>query len=151
MSDRLAVLMYNHLARHELMDATQRKSATPDYRLIEVRNSVLTRVDVPRDVKLTLRGYELIVENPSPVYIRFGIGNYWIGAHLFAVRSMEQIIDLICNTVSEVLPVAMEIDPGKVKDLEKEYVKCVRLHDINSVAGRIITENQNKYGNQYQH
>lgn len=142
MTERLSVQMYNQLEKQEALDARHRQSHTKDYRLIEVRNAVKRRLPLPEGVDVVLRGYELIVENPSPVYIRFGNGNYWIGAHLFVIRSKEQIVDMICHTISCIIPVAVEMSKEQEMTWEKEYNKFIKLRSINEVARQISTNNK---------
>ena len=146
-SDEIATVMCRRLELLDAGDAPLRKTATRDYRLQSIRTCVMERVTVPSNVRLVLRGYELIVENPTPVYIRFGIGNLWIGAKLIVIRSLEQIVDILCRLITEVIPVALQAYILRKDSFERDFAKYLRLKSIMDTATRI----QQQYGNQYQH
>lgn len=149
MIDSLSVSMYNMIDRRETLDKMTRGSLTSDYNLLQIRQKVLQRTGLPSGVKIDLRGYEIILKNPTPVYIRFGIGNYWIGGHLFVIRSLEQIVDMMAYTISDVIPCSMAAYTKQSMDFEKEFNKYLRLKSINEVAEQLKTTNNFQYGYQY--
>lgn len=75
MIDSLSVSMYNMIDRRESLDRVNRVALTSDYNLLQIRREVLQRTNLPSGVKIDLHGYEIILRNPTPVFIRFGIGN----------------------------------------------------------------------------
>ena len=149
MIERLSVSMYNMIDRRETLDRMTRGPLTSDYNLLQIRREVLQRTGLSSGVKIDLRGYEIILRNPTPVNIRFGLGNYWIGSHLFVIRSLEQIVDMMAYTISDVIPCSMTAYTKQCMDFEKEFNKYLRLKSINEVAEQLKTTKNLQYG--YQH
>lgn len=147
--DSLSVSMYNMIDRRESLDRMNRGALTTDYNLLQIRREVLQRTNLPSGVKIDLRGYEIILRNPTPVFIRFGIGNYWIGSHLFVIRSLEQIVDMMAYTISDVIPCSMAAYTKQSMDFEKEFNKYLQLKSINEVAEQLKSTNNLQYGYQY--
>lgn len=147
--ESLSVSMYNMIDRRESLDRGNRGVLTSDYNLLQIRHKVLQRTNLPPGVKIDLCGYEIILRNPTPVFIRFGIGNYWIGGHLFVIRSLEQIVDMMAYTISDVIPCSMAVYKKQSLDFEKEFNRYLRLKSINEVAQQLVTSNKLQYG--YQH
>ena len=147
--ESLSVSMYNMIDRRESLDRVKRGALTSDYNLLQIRREVLQRTSLPSGVRVDLRGYEIILINPTPVYIRFGIGNYWIGSHLFVIRNLEQIVDMMVYTISDVIPCSMAAYKKQSLDFEKEFNRYLRLKSINEVAQQLVTSNKSQYG--YQH
>lgn len=149
MIESLSVSMYNMIDRRETLDKMTRGSLTSDYNLLQIRQKVLQRTGLLSGVKIDLRGYEIILKNPTPVYIRFGIGNYWIGGHLFVISSLEQIVDMMAYTISDVIPCSMAAYEKQNMNFEKEFNKYLRLKSINEVSEQLETTNNLQYGYQY--
>ena len=149
MIERLSVSMYNMIDRRESLDKAYRVARTSDYNLMQIRREVLQRINLPPGVCIDLRGYEIILKNPTPVYIRFGIGNYWIGSHLFAIRSLEQIVDMMAYTISDVIPCSMAAYEKQNMNFEKEFNKYMHLKLLNEVAEQLKSTNNLQYGYQY--
>ena len=149
MIDSLSVSMYNMIDRRESLDRVKRGALTIDYNLLQIRRKVMQRTSLPEGVRIDLLGYEIILRNPTPVYIHFGIGNYWIGSHLFVIRSLEQIVDMMAYTISDVIPCSMAAYTKQSMDFEKEFNKYLRLKSINEVAEQLKSTNILQYGYQY--
>ena len=149
LKESLSVSMYNMIDRRETLDRMTRGPLTSDYNLLQIRQKVLQRTGLPSGVKIDLRGYEIILKNPTPVYIRFGIGNYWIGSHLFAIRSLEQIVDMMAYTISDVIPCSMAAYEKQNMNFEKEFNKYMHLKLLNEVAEQLKSTNNLQYGYQY--
>ena len=145
--DEIATVMCRRLEALDALDLPLRKTATRDYGLRDIKSAVAGRISIPKNVHLMLRGYELIVENPTPVYIRFGIGNLWIGARLIVIRSLEQVVDILCHLITEVIPVALQAYILRKDSFERDFAKYLRLKSITETANQI----QRQYGYQYQH
>lgn len=145
----LSVSMYNMIDRRESLDRVKRGALTIDYNLLQIRRKVMQRTSLPEGVRIDLLGYEIILRNPTPVYIHFGIGNYWIGSYLFVIRSLEQIVDMMAYTISDVIPCSMAVYKKQSLDFEKEFNRYLRLKSINEVAQQLVTTNKLQYG--YQH
>ncbi len=149
MTDRVAIRMYRVLEQKESVDVLSRCGRTPDYTFYDIINAVSSRVSLPKDCRIKLRGYEMILDNPTPVYIRFSSGYYWIGGHLLIVRCLEQIVDMIVNTILFAIPEGLSSQEAQKQDWEREFNKYVKLQAINAVAEDIRQSKHMKYGYQY--
>jgi len=149
MTDRIAFRMYRILEQKESVDMLSRSARTPDYNYHDVIRGVSSRISLPKDCRLKLRGYEIILDNPTPVYVRFNSGNYWIGGNLLVSRCLEQTVDMIVNTIMFAVPEGLSTYEEQEKDWEREFNKYVRLRAINAVAEEIRQNNNLQYGYQY--
>lgn len=137
MNDRVALLVYQYLGNKEQKARLSRSGSTIEFNHHQIINGVKSRVSLPQGYKLVLLGYDIILENPSPVRIRYGMYKYWIGNNVFFIRNLEQIVDLISETIANAIPMAIEYRENQKANWNKEFNKFIRLRSIEAVAQQI--------------
>lgn len=137
MNDRVALLVYRYLGNMEQKARLNRSNSSMGFSHHQIINGVKSRVSLPSGYKLVLRGYDIILENPSPVHIRYGMYRYWIGNNVFIIQNLEQIVDLISDTIINAIPMAIEYREIQKANWNKEFNKFIRLRSIEAVVQQI--------------
>lgn len=133
LSNELADDMFRDMASHvaATWDSVQRK--TEDYNLAGIKKYVAEKAQLPKETKLELRGYELLLKTPLPLLIRFGQGYFWIGRRVLTVCYKEEILAWFPYLIDRVLPGAITQWREKKASAEKELIIQQRLEALETM------------------
>ena len=133
LSNELADDMFRDMASHvaATWDSVQRK--TEDYNLADIKKYVAEKAQLPKETKLELRGYELLLKTPLPLLIRFGQGYFWIGRRVLTVCYKEEILAWFPYLIDRVLPGAITQWREKKASAEKELIIQQRLEALETM------------------
>lgn len=129
LADEMFRDMTAYISAHR--DSIQRK--TKDYTLMSVRREVGDSVTLPAGCKLELRGYEMVLQTPIPMFLRFGLGNFWIGPRLIVIRYLEEIVAWFPYLIDNILPGAITTWRERSASLERELIKSKRLKALEAM------------------
>ena len=145
----MAPLIYNYLKGSYISVVNVSNEPFWGYSLIRIRASVLSGFKLPAGFRIRLWGYDLILDNPSPVYIRFSQGYYFIGSYAIPINNEQQIIEMLLYTIINAVPAAIHAKKEITENEKKEFSKFIRLKAINDVAEQIRQSKNIRYGYQY--
>ncbi len=131
MMDELSDEMYRDMAAHVAATWDSVRRETKEYSLLGVRQVLSEKLQLPKGVKLELKGYEMLLKTPMPMSIRFGQGFLWIGRRGLVVCYKEEIIAWFPYLVDQVLPCALTKWKEKRASVEKELLIQQKLEALD--------------------
>ncbi len=137
-SNLLADEMYRDMTSYISAHWDEVNCKTKDYTLMSVRRDVGEAVTLPEECKLELRGYEIVLQTPIPMFFRFGLGNFWIGPRLIVIRYKEEIVAWFPYLIDNILPGAIITWRERSASLERELLKSKRLKALETMYKETI-------------
>ncbi len=132
-SNLLAAEMYGDMTSYISAHWDEVDRKTKDYSLMSVCRDVGEAVTLPEGCKLELRGYEIVLQTPIPMFLRFGLGNFWIGPRLIVISYREEIVAWLPYLIDNILPGAILTWRERSASLERELLKSKRLKALETM------------------
>ena len=128
--DELSDDMYRDMMAHAAATWDSVRRETKEYSLLSVRQVLSEKVQLPQGTRLELRGYELLLNTGTPLSVRFGQGNFWIGRRSMVVCYKEEILAWFPYLIDKLLPCALTQRREKRAGIEKELLIQQRLEAV---------------------
>ena len=134
-AEQIADDMYQRMSEYvgQTLDKIEKRNR--DYSLMTAYNRIKEGLTLPPECKFELRGYELILNTPMPIFIRFGMGNFWIGGRLIVVKYLEEIVCFFRYLITDLLAAALEDYRIALAEIGRRTLKIRKLRSLYESNG----------------
>ena len=129
-SEHIAEDMFQHLCAYIGANLNKICGHERSFSLIGVAKEICAVVSLPEDCSLKFKGYDMLLETPMPIIIKFGCEQLWIGARNITIRFKEEVVSLFRYLITDLLPSALEEFRSILSEVNRRYLKAEKLRSI---------------------